>query len=72
MFKGLQCIESHWPCLDKLIVLLFAIGDTLECLSYITKALILNPDYLRGLVLRKQIYKANPATRDYYKLYNPD
>ncbi|KAK5640159.1 hypothetical protein RI129_010970 [Pyrocoelia pectoralis] len=57
---------------DKLITLLFSIRDTIGCLSYITKALILNPDYTRGLVLRREIYEANPATREYYQLYNPD
>ncbi|XP_031357687.1 calcineurin-binding protein cabin-1-like isoform X2 [Photinus pyralis] len=70
--QGLECSESHWPCLDKLITLLFAIRDTVGCLSYITKALILDPDYGRGLVLRREIYEANSATREYYRLYNPD
>ncbi|KAG5899799.1 hypothetical protein JTB14_006132 [Gonioctena quinquepunctata] len=70
--KGLECSESHWPCLDKLISILFAIKDTIACLVYIGKALILDPDYMKGLVLRRQIYRDNPATKDYYQLYNPD
>ncbi|KAF5296187.1 hypothetical protein FQA39_LY12641 [Lamprigera yunnana] len=70
--EGLQCNESHWPCLDKLITLLFAIRDTIGCLSYITKALTLDSDYVRGLVLRRAIYESNPATREYYQLFNPD
>ncbi|KAF5297375.1 hypothetical protein FQR65_LT01305 [Abscondita terminalis] len=70
--QGLQCNESHWPCLDKLITVLFAIRDTIGCLCYITKALVLDPEYVRGLVLRKEIYESNPATREYYQLYNPD
>lgn len=70
--QGLECNESHWPCLDNLIMLLYASRDTIGCLFYITKALLINSDYTRGLVLRKLIYQSNPATRDYYKLYNPD
>ncbi|GJQ83227.1 hypothetical protein Trydic_g8826 [Trypoxylus dichotomus] len=70
--KGLECNEYHWPCLDKLISVLFALQDTVECLVYIGKALTLDPNYIKGLVLRKNIYECNPATKDYYKLYNPD
>ncbi|XP_056640755.1 calcineurin-binding protein cabin-1-like isoform X2 [Diorhabda sublineata] len=70
--KGLECSETHWPCLDKLISVLFAIKDTIACLEYIGKALMKDADYVRGLVLRKQIYRNNPATEEYYKLYNPD
>ncbi|XP_022907944.2 calcineurin-binding protein cabin-1-like isoform X2 [Onthophagus taurus] len=70
--KGLECSESHWPCLDNLISVLFALRDTIACLMYIGKALILDPDYKKGLVFRKNIYDCNPATKDYYQLYNPD
>ncbi|RZC42711.1 calcineurin-binding protein cabin-1, partial [Asbolus verrucosus] len=60
--KGLECSESHWPCLDQLISLLYAMKDTVSCLLYIGKALLLDPDYTKGLVLRRQIYRDNPAT----------
>uniref|UniRef100_A0AAR5P9I3 Calcineurin-binding protein cabin-1 MEF2-binding domain-containing protein n=1 Tax=Dendroctonus ponderosae TaxID=77166 RepID=A0AAR5P9I3_DENPD len=70
--KGLECNESHWPCLDNLISVLYAIKDTVSCLVYIGKALMLDADYTKGIVLRKQIYKDNPATKEYYKLFNPD
>lgn len=33
---------------------------------------MLDAEYTKGQVLRKQIYLENPATREYYKLYNPD
>ncbi|KAJ8933156.1 hypothetical protein NQ314_014183 [Rhamnusium bicolor] len=46
--------------------------DTVACLVYIGKALMLDADYIKGLVLRKQIYVDNPATKEYYRLYNPD
>ncbi|XP_063910388.1 calcineurin-binding protein cabin-1-like isoform X2 [Zophobas morio] len=70
--RGLDCSESHWPCLDQLISVLYALKDTIGCLVYIGKALTLDSDYTKGLVLRKQIYKDNPATLPYYQKYNPD
>ncbi|XP_066152387.1 calcineurin-binding protein cabin-1-like isoform X2 [Euwallacea fornicatus] len=70
--KGLECSESHWPCLDNLISVLYAIRDTISCLVYIGKALTLDGEYTKGVVLRKQIYRDNPATKEYYQLYNPD
>ncbi|XP_049819856.1 calcineurin-binding protein cabin-1-like isoform X2 [Aethina tumida] len=70
--RGLECSEYHWPCLDNLISVLFAIRDTISCLCYIGKALIRDPDYTKGLVIRAQIYRDNPGTKDYYKLYNPE
>ncbi|XP_044767142.1 uncharacterized protein LOC123323022 [Coccinella septempunctata] len=70
--KGLDCYDSHWPCLDAIIPLLFAVKDTVNCLFYIGKALELDPEYMKGLVLRKRIYQDNPATREYYQALNPD
>ncbi|XP_050312415.1 calcineurin-binding protein cabin-1-like isoform X8 [Anthonomus grandis grandis] len=70
--KGLECNESHWPCLDSLISVLYAIRDTISCNCYIGKALSLDPDYIKGHVLRKQIYQDNPAAEEYYCQLNPD
>ncbi|KAL1517234.1 hypothetical protein ABEB36_001024 [Hypothenemus hampei] len=70
--KGLECSESHWPSLDSLISVLYAIGDTISCLVYIGKALNLDSAYTKGIVIRKQIYKDNPATKEYYQLFNPE
>lgn len=70
--QGLECSESHWPCLDQLISVLFALQETVACLQYIGKALILDSCYVKGVVLRKQIYRDNPATEDYYKQFNAD
>lgn len=70
--KGLECNESHWPCLDQLISILYAVQDMITCLYYIGKALILDNGYVKGLVLREQIYKDNPALKEYYQLYNSD
>ncbi|KAK9871634.1 hypothetical protein WA026_013014 [Henosepilachna vigintioctopunctata] len=70
--KGLDCNGSHWPCLDEIISLLFAVRDSIGCLYYIGKALILDSEYVKGLVFRKHIYKNNPASKDYYQKSNPD
>ncbi|CAH1130403.1 unnamed protein product [Ceutorhynchus assimilis] len=70
--KGLECSESHWPCLDNLISVLYAIKDTISCLVYIGKALMLDSEYIKGMVLRQQIYTNNPATKEYYQLYNSE
>ncbi|XP_025836533.1 calcineurin-binding protein cabin-1-like [Agrilus planipennis] len=70
--KGLECNESHWPCLDKLISVLYAIQDTVTCLLYIGKALVLDKDYIKGHVVRKLIFESNPAAKEYYQAYNPD
>ncbi|XP_017772871.1 PREDICTED: calcineurin-binding protein cabin-1-like [Nicrophorus vespilloides] len=69
--KGLDCNDSHWPCLDQLISVLFGIGDTIACLEYISKALNLDPYYVKGIVVRKRIYENNPATQEYYMKFNP-
>lgn len=53
-------------------MLLYAMRDTVSCLHYISRALQLDSDYIRGLMLRKRIYENNPGTKDYYQLCNPD
>lgn len=46
--------------------------DSVSCLHFISQALQLDPDYVRGLMLRKRIYENNPGTQEYYQLFNPD
>ncbi|GLV33874.1 hypothetical protein CBL_11242 [Carabus blaptoides fortunei] len=70
--KGLECNRNHWPSLDKLIMLLYAMRDSVSCLHFISQGLQLDPDYIRGLMLRKRIYENNPGTQEYYQLFNPD
>lgn len=72
ILQGLECSESHWPCLDQLITLLYAIQDALACLYYIGRALVLDPYYIKGLVLKNKIYEDNPAIGDYYKGFKTD
>lgn len=46
--------------------------DMVSCLWYISHALQLDEDYIRGLMLRKRIYERNPVAKKYYELCNPD
>ncbi|XP_060070254.1 uncharacterized protein LOC132550231 [Ylistrum balloti] len=61
--KGLHCNPNHWPCLDHVITLLYAMNDYWNCLYYISRALLKDPEYTKGLVLRKQILKEHPSLK---------
>ncbi|XP_063400740.1 calcineurin-binding protein cabin-1-like [Mytilus trossulus] len=61
---GLQCNPNHWPCLDNVITLLYAMNDYWYCLFYISKALVKDHGYTKGLVLRGQIFKEDPSLRE--------
>ncbi|XP_060519435.1 calcineurin-binding protein cabin-1-like isoform X2 [Cylas formicarius] len=69
--KGLECSEYHWPCLDNLISVLYALKDTIGCLYYIDKALSKDSEYTKGLILSKHIYSDNPASKEYYRSLYP-
>ncbi|XP_076114418.1 calcineurin-binding protein cabin-1-like isoform X3 [Mytilus galloprovincialis] len=61
---GLQCNPNHWPCLDNVITLLYAMNDYWYCLYYISKSLVKDHGYTKGLVLRSQIFKEDPSLRE--------
>ncbi|XP_021355023.1 uncharacterized protein LOC110451375 [Mizuhopecten yessoensis] len=61
--KGLHCNPNHWPCLDHIVTLLYAMNDYWNCLYYISRALEKDPEYSKGLVLRKQILKEQPSLK---------
>ncbi|XP_013173457.1 PREDICTED: calcineurin-binding protein cabin-1-like [Papilio xuthus] len=69
--RGVQRNPSHWPCIDKIITLLLGLDYKDECIIVIYDALQLDPDYLRGLVYRKYIYKEFPYIRNYMEYLNP-
>lgn len=54
--QGLACSSGHWPCLDELVGVLYAIGDDLACLHRIAQALAKDPYYVKGLVFRDRIF----------------
>ncbi|KPJ15518.1 Calcineurin-binding protein cabin-1 [Papilio machaon] len=69
--RGVRRNPSHWPCIDKIITLLLGLDYKDECIIAIYDALQLDPDYLRGLVYRKYIYKEFPYIRNYMEYLNP-
>ncbi|XP_078360870.1 calcineurin-binding protein cabin-1-like isoform X1 [Oculina patagonica] len=61
--EGLKCNAKHWPCLDLLCTVLYAVGDYYTCLVMISKALERDEEYLKGIALRNQIFSEEPALR---------
>lgn len=70
--KGLECNPKHWPCLDQVIMLLYAMREDVSALYFISKAFQLEPDYIRGLAIRHQLYKYNKAIKEYYYILYKD
>ncbi|XP_076237549.1 calcineurin-binding protein cabin-1 isoform X2 [Calliopsis andreniformis] len=70
--QGLKCNSNHWPCLDNIITVLYAVPDYMNCLLYISMALERDPSYVKGLAFRDRIFKNIPRLEECYKLYNSD
>ncbi|XP_006901491.1 PREDICTED: calcineurin-binding protein cabin-1 [Elephantulus edwardii] len=61
--EGLRCNPDHWPCLDNLITILYALSDYTTCLYFICKALEKDCRYSKGLVLKEKIFEEQPCLR---------
>ncbi|XP_021164600.2 calcineurin-binding protein cabin-1 isoform X4 [Fundulus heteroclitus] len=61
--EGLHCNPDHWPCLDNLITILYALSDYTYCLYFIAKALEKDHCYTKGLVLKEKIFKEQPCLK---------
>ncbi|XP_047237196.1 calcineurin-binding protein cabin-1 isoform X3 [Girardinichthys multiradiatus] len=61
--EGLHCNQDHWPCLDNLITVLYALSDYTYCLYFIAKALEKDHCYSKGLVLKEKIFKEQPCLK---------
>ncbi|XP_006875013.1 PREDICTED: calcineurin-binding protein cabin-1 [Chrysochloris asiatica] len=61
--EGLRCNADHWPCLDNLITILYALSDYTTCLYFICKALEKDCRYSKGLVLKEKIFEEQPCLR---------
>ncbi|KAF7992530.1 hypothetical protein HCN44_004874 [Aphidius gifuensis] len=70
--QGLKCNPNHWPCLDSIITVMFAVPDYMNCLLYISMALERDPSYVKGLAFRDKIYRDIPYFEESYKLFNSD
>nr|XP_016852557.1 PREDICTED: calcineurin-binding protein cabin-1 isoform X2 [Anolis carolinensis] len=61
--EGLQCNADHWPSLDALLTVLYALGDYPTCLYFTCKALEKDCKYSKGLVLKEKIFQEQPSLR---------
>lgn len=61
--EGLKCNPKHWPCLDLLCTVLYAVGDYYTCLVMISKALEREEEYFKGIALKNQIFSEEPALK---------
>lgn len=61
--EGLKCNPKHWPSLDLLCTVLYAIGDYSSCLVMISKALERDEEYPKGLALKDQIFLEEPIIK---------
>ncbi|XP_033111839.1 calcineurin-binding protein cabin-1-like isoform X1 [Anneissia japonica] len=59
--EAYQCNPKHWPSLDNLCTVLYALYDYPSCLYYIAKCFELDACYPKGHVLRKKIFSEQPA-----------
>lgn len=69
--RGTEQNPKHWPCLDKIVTLLFALDYKEECISTIYETLQLDPGYVRGIVYRKHIYSTYSHLREFMEYLNP-
>ncbi|XP_056628426.1 calcineurin-binding protein cabin-1 isoform X3 [Triplophysa dalaica] len=68
---GLRCNPDHWPCLDSLITVLYALSDYSCCLYYICKALEKDAGFSKGHVLKEKIFEEQPCLRrDSMKMFS--
>lgn len=69
--RGTEQNPKHWPCLDNIVTLLFALDYKEECITTIYETLQLDPGYLRGIVYRKYIYSTYSHLREFMEYINP-
>ncbi|XP_038052847.1 calcineurin-binding protein cabin-1-like [Patiria miniata] len=68
--QALKCSPKHWPSLDNLCTVQYALNDYAGCLYYICQALERDRKYIKGVVLREKMFKDQPSLRkDSYNLF---
>ncbi|XP_077986100.1 calcineurin-binding protein cabin-1-like [Glandiceps talaboti] len=61
--EALTCNPNHWPAMDSLCSVLYALSDYYSCMYYISKALGRDGSYTKGLVLRDKMYQEQPSLK---------
>ncbi|XP_034242546.1 calcineurin-binding protein cabin-1-like [Thrips palmi] len=69
--EGLRCNSRHWPCLDLLLPLLYALNDYLGCLLLVSRTLELDAEYPQALALQNQIAKEDRNLIQNFKFFFP-
>ncbi|XP_013404378.1 calcineurin-binding protein cabin-1 [Lingula anatina] len=59
--QALECNPNHWPSLDHICTVLYAVNDYTNCLYYISKALEKDSGYTKGLALREKMFSEQPS-----------
>ncbi|XP_071040839.1 calcineurin-binding protein cabin-1 isoform X2 [Parasteatoda tepidariorum] len=67
--EGLKSNPNHWPSMDKVITVMYALNDYAGCLFYIAKALERECYYLKGLAFKDEIYKEDPSLKSFCGSY---
>lgn len=70
--EGLRCNSNHWPCLDSLLPLLYALNDYLGCLLLVSRTLELDADYPQALALQNQIFREDRNLIQNFKFFYPE
>lgn len=70
--EGLKCSPNHWPCIDNLVTITFALGDYLACLYYISKGLGMDVGFLKGHFFKEKIFNLFPSLVMGFNMYYPN
>jgi calcineurin-binding protein cabin-1 len=71
-FQGLRCSPNHWPCIDNIITVLYALGDYVGCLYFISKGLQMDVGFTKGHIFKDRIFKNSPSLVKDFPLFYPD
>nr|CAD7397394.1 unnamed protein product [Timema cristinae] len=67
--QGLERNPRHWPCLDNIIPVLYALDMFVPCLLHIFKGLEMDPHYTKALALRDHILKTEAYILPHYETF---
>lgn len=70
--EGLKCSPNHWPSIDNLVTIYYALGDYLSSLFYIYKGTKMDTGFLKGYAFKEKIFLQSPTLKDDFNLFYPD
>ncbi|KAF6206885.1 hypothetical protein GE061_018121, partial [Apolygus lucorum] len=69
--EGLRCSPSHWPCIDNLVTVNYALGDFLSCLYYAHKGITMDGGFIKGYAFKEKIFTDVESFKEDFALYYP-